>query len=323
MTCVSTVIPCYNHAAAVSRAVRSVYAQTGDIDLDVMVIDDGSTDGTPEACRVLAEEFPRLRVIRKRNGGVSSARNSGIELACGDFIHFLDADDYIGRSMYSRMTAALDTPGNRADVAYCGYVVVDPAGNVKSSTDGNPITGDIRQSLLVGCLGPPHSFMVRRSAVDAVGMFDPELSECADWHYWLRLALAGHTFVHVTGALVWYELGTTNMSRNYLRMVENAEAALRKIRFQLPDPKLEEYWLQGYRGIRRGMFDISYAAGMHRHLEGGRFVDAARELWALLRKDPKSTWPAVHSLTRHKRAIARGLGAVLSRPLSALKIRSR
>jgi glycosyltransferase involved in cell wall biosynthesis len=322
MTCITTVIPCYNHAAVVGRAVRSVYAQAGGPDLDVIVVDDGSTDDTAEACRRLVEEFPHLRVIRKANGGVSSARNAGIEAARGDFIHFLDADDYLAPTMYSEMVAALDAPGRHADVAYCGFVTVDPAGNVKTSTNGVPLVADMRETLLVGCLGPPHTFIVRRSAVAAVGAFDTRLSECADWDYWLRLALLGCIFTHVPRPLVWYELGATNMSRNYLRMMKDAHAALLKNRPGLNDPTLVEHWQRGFHGVRQCMFDNCYAPGMRVRLEDGRFLSAAGDLAVLLRKDPKSIGPAINSLMRHKRAIARGMRTLLSRPLRLLNGRS-
>jgi glycosyltransferase involved in cell wall biosynthesis len=322
VTCITTVIPCYNHGAVVARAVRSVYAQTGDLDLVVIIVDDGSTDDTPDACRLLSEEFPQLRVIRKVNGGVSSARNSGIEVARGDFIHFLDSDDYLATSMYSEMVAALDAPDRPADVAYCGYVVVDTAGTMISSTSGVPMVADMRESLLIGCLGPPHSFIVRRSAVEAAGRFDTRLSECADWDYWLRLALLRCVFVHVPRPLVWYELGATNMSRNYLRMVSDAEAALLKNKAAVTDARLEPYWDRGFHGIRQCMFDNCYAPGMRGQLENGRFVNAARDVGVLLRKDPKSTWPAINSLMRHKRAIARGMRTLLSRRLRLLNGRS-
>lgn len=309
---VSTVIPCFNHGSVLARAVESVFAQSGALTVDVIVVDDGSTDITPDVCGRLLQKFPRLRVVRKTNGGLASARNAGISLAVGDFFHFLDADDYIEPSAYSELIGGLEQHAS-ADVAYCGYEVVDPSGKVRSRTTGEHVAGDMRARLLIGCLGPPHSFFVRRRAIEAGGIFDANLNPCEDWDYWLRLSLSGHQFVHVPGALVYYELGTTNMSRNYLRMVEGAERVLRNAERYTANGPLEKFRRDGLRRIRQCMFDISYADGMRRDLESGRFLTAARDLRILLHKDPKSMFPAIHSLMRHKRAIARGMAALWSR----------
>jgi glycosyltransferase involved in cell wall biosynthesis len=309
---ISTIIPCFNHGDVLGRAVGSVYAQSGAFEADVIVIDDGSTDATPEVCRELVRRFEGLRVLRQPNGGLSNARNSGLRLAVGDYIHFLDADDHIRLSAYSQLLAALERRPE-ADVAYCGHEVVEPSGTVRSTTIPGPVLGDIRERLFVGSIAPVHACLVRRRAAEHVGFFDENLTSCEDWDYWLRLALLGHVFVHVPQTLVTYELGTANMSRNYLRMVKNAEAMLRKNALSFPDRHVESFCRRGLAHVRHLMFGLSYSQGMHALLENGRFGSAARELWSLLRRDPRSTWPAIHSLMRHKRAIVRGMAALVWR----------
>ncbi|CAN1595458.1 glycosyltransferase [Pseudomonas sp. B21-028] len=91
---VSVVIPAYNYAETLPRAVNSVVAQLGDSKAELLVIDDGSTDATPQVLeRLLAKHGGIFRVLRKPNGGLSSVRNRGIEEARGDYLIFLDADD--------------------------------------------------------------------------------------------------------------------------------------------------------------------------------------------------------------------------------------
>lgn len=314
MPIVSTIIPTFNRARVVGRAVESAYAQTGDFELDVIVVDDGSEDDTPEVCRALLQRFPTMQVVRKANGGVSSARNAGIEVARGGFFHFLDSDDYIAPFMYSQMIAALGQGEDGADVAYCGYAIVDAAGAITSVTAGDPVSADMRERLLIGCLGPPHSFFVRRKVIEGVGLFDQSVTPCEDWDFWIRSALTGARFVHVPKPLVFYERSDDSASRNYLRMVHAAERMLEKTRKALPDPRLRIPHGQAFRQVRACMFHISYSEGMRIDLERGRFLAAARNLWAVLRQDPKTTWPAMCALTHHKRAIVRGIGALMSRP---------
>lgn len=90
---VSVIIPVYNGEATIERCLRSVFAQTLD-DFEVIVVNDGSTDGTDKILRKLAAQDPRLHILRQRNGGVGPARNTGLRAARGEWICFIDADDY-------------------------------------------------------------------------------------------------------------------------------------------------------------------------------------------------------------------------------------
>lgn len=110
---VSVVVPCYNYGRFVTEAVDSILAQTFR-DYEVIVVDDGSTDNTPEVLRGITD--PRVRVLRKENGGCASARNAGRALARGEFLTFLDADDLWRPTFLERQVAVLDAePG----VSFC------------------------------------------------------------------------------------------------------------------------------------------------------------------------------------------------------------
>lgn len=101
----SVVIPVYNAESTLERCVASVMAQN--VSMEVVLVDDGSTDGSPELCRRLAAADPRVRLIRKANGGLSSARNAGIEVASGDYITFVDSDDSLLPGAYAEVSAAM------------------------------------------------------------------------------------------------------------------------------------------------------------------------------------------------------------------------
>ncbi len=90
----SLVLPCYNVAGYAERCVRSIQSQDF-ADYEIILVDDGSTDQTPAICGRLAAEDGRIRVIHKANGGLSSARNAGLDAACGQYVWFIDSDDWI------------------------------------------------------------------------------------------------------------------------------------------------------------------------------------------------------------------------------------
>lgn len=105
----SVVIPVYNVESTLERCVASVLAQN--VSMEVVLVDDGSTDSSPELCRRLAAADKRVRLIQKANGGLSSARNAGIEAASGDYITFVDSDDSLLPGTYAEVSAAMAAIG--------------------------------------------------------------------------------------------------------------------------------------------------------------------------------------------------------------------
>lgn len=103
---ISVIVPVYNSIDCLEKCVRSICAQTY-TNLEILLIDDGSTDGTDRLCESLAAKDRRIRVYHKKNGGASSARNMGIGLASGVYLGFADSDDYIEPDMYELMIKAM------------------------------------------------------------------------------------------------------------------------------------------------------------------------------------------------------------------------
>jgi len=99
---ISVIVPAYNILDCLERCVNSICAQTWK-NLEILLVDDGSTDGTGKLCDLLAEKDDRIRVFHKPNGGSSSARNLGISMAKGKWIGFVDSDDWIEPQMYERL----------------------------------------------------------------------------------------------------------------------------------------------------------------------------------------------------------------------------
>lgn len=112
----SIVVPVYNVEQYLNKCVDSILAQTFR-DFEVILLDDGSTDGSGEICDEYAKKDSRIKVIHQQNGGLSCARNNGIKIATGNYIGFSDSDDWIEPEMYQKMLTAAET--QKADIVVC------------------------------------------------------------------------------------------------------------------------------------------------------------------------------------------------------------
>lgn len=126
---ISVIVIVYNVEKYISQCLESVINQTYR-DLEIIIVDDGSTDRSKEICQKYAEEDRRVRVISQENGGPSSARNTGIANATGDYVGFIDGDDFIAENMYELLLkSCID---NKSNLSVCNIVVF---------TDGSSPTG--------------------------------------------------------------------------------------------------------------------------------------------------------------------------------------
>lgn len=122
---ISVIVPIYNIEQWVDRCVRSIMAQTYPY-LDIILVDDGSTDKSLSIINGLSEEDDRIRVLHKENGGLPSARLAGIAAAKGEWLTFVDGDDEIETYMYERLME--NAKRNDADISHCGHTMIYPDG---------------------------------------------------------------------------------------------------------------------------------------------------------------------------------------------------
>ena len=115
---ISLIVPVYNVEKYLDRCMESVLRQTYH-NLEIILVDDGSTDSSPAKCEEYAKRDSRVKVIHKQNGGLSDARNAGLKIATGDYIGYVDSDDWIERDMYARMHQACTE--HHAQIAVCRY----------------------------------------------------------------------------------------------------------------------------------------------------------------------------------------------------------
>ncbi|MGH7397886.1 MAG: glycosyltransferase family 2 protein [Candidatus Rokuibacteriota bacterium] len=232
---ISVIIPTFNRAELLRRALDSVCAQEGigqQFDLEILVIDDGSTDGTPEVAR----GYAGIRYIRPdQNKGTSGARNVGLAAATGDYIAFLDDDDSWLPWKLVRQSQVLEEH-TEVSVVYGQEVKrSDRAVKVWPDPQDAP-SGWMHRSLLTTCPVNTSSVLVRRSHLDRVGHFDESLRCWEDYDMWLRLALEG-PFRFLPGPAVIYQVAAsgrflssvlTGESERDLRNI--VQAALERLR---------------------------------------------------------------------------------------------
>ena len=139
MKLISVIVPAYNVKPYLERCVNSIINQTYG-NLEIILIDDGSTDGTEDLCDILAKQDKRIIVLHKSNGGLSDARNAGLEIATGDFISFIDADDYVELDMYEHMISEMEDEA--ISLVAVGFIVTDVDGkdNVLAAQEKRKLT---------------------------------------------------------------------------------------------------------------------------------------------------------------------------------------
>ena len=212
---VSVIIPSYNSAHFLNRSVDSVLAQTHK-NIEIIIIDDGSTDDTAEVIKRFAD---KVRYHYQENRGLAGARNAGIELARGQYIQFLDADDWIAAEKLERQVTQFEK-SPEISVVYSDYVMVDDSGSrMEENTrwlKGKDYGADsnVFERLLCECFLVVHSTLVRAEVFQQEGKFDEDRNLSEDWDLWLRLACRGHKFHYVPGEFAYYYKHGEAMTEN-------------------------------------------------------------------------------------------------------------
>jgi glycosyltransferase involved in cell wall biosynthesis len=266
---VSIIMPCYNGEVFLAEAVDSVLGQTLQ-DFELIVVDDGSTDGSSA---VLARYGHRIGVIRQCNRGVSAARNAGIEAARGEFIAFLDADDYWEPEFLEAMVAGMADP--RTAIAYCGWQNVGLGAGKPFVPPDYEGADKMHHLLRFASLWPIHGILIRRSLMPAGLPFNPAFPACEDYDLWLRIA-SFHRIQLVPRVLAYYRKhGDANATSNQARVARYNLLVKQRflgdfpaVRREIPRGRLREYLAggvvdRGYRCLWNG--DLKNAHGIFRH----------------------------------------------------------
>ncbi|MDZ7584274.1 MAG: glycosyltransferase [Thiobacillus sp.] len=200
---ISVIMPCYNAAAFVEEAVNCVMNQTYP-DVELIVVDDGSTDGSVDILQQLAAQYPlRLTLLFQDRMGPYPARNLALAHAHGGYVAFLDADDYWTSNALEKLTAALNE--HQADVAYCGWQNIGTGGpGTEPYIPPDYSQMDTAAEFLRSCPWPIHAALVRREALDAIKGFSERRFSAMDYDLWLRLYAHTQKIVRVPEVMAFY-----------------------------------------------------------------------------------------------------------------------
>ncbi len=208
---VSIIVPVYKLEAWLPTCVKSLRAQSH-AQIEILLVDDGSPDLCPKICDAYAQLDARVKVIHTPNRGVSAARNTGLEQAHGEFVLFVDGDDWIAPNMVERMLECL--VHNRADICVCNLThVYSEQDEPEFVQPGNSICYGAREFLEhimtdAHCLGYPCNKLFRRQLIGS-NRFQENLHVCEDLAFCARLAEANPAVVQIEDALYYYRQRTT------------------------------------------------------------------------------------------------------------------
>jgi len=295
----SIVIPTYNRAALLGRAIQSALAQTVQ-DVEVIVVDDGSADGTSAA--VSAFKDSRIKYLRHpHNLGAAAAVNTGIEAAQGSYVGLLDSDDAVRQNWIERLGSIMESD-LQVGIAWGWKGIHDETGRLRSVAFVDPFRRQgIRTLLPLMLTWTPGAggMLVRRDVFNIIGLFDPELSNLADVDFGVRFALAGRWGVSVVQEVLYdgYFCGehiSSGLHAGYLRSLEAYVIKYDSVFSRYPAAKA--YWM--YRLARL-------------HFDAGNCLRARECLIAAVRARPGWMKPWAWDMARRCRLLGiwRAIGA--------------
>ena len=225
---VSVIIPTYDRVVMLRRAIASVLGQTFR-DFELIVVDNGSRDGTEEMVRNIPD--PRVRLVRRpRPEGPARARNAGIAVARGEWVAFLDNDDEWLPEKLERQMARIEQESDpKTAIIYCALFPEEAGGERRLPEEVALPEGDLTDILLrQDVIMTPTVYVVKRSALTEVGGFDHAASPVEDIDCWLRLARRGYRFAAVQEPLAVYHFHGDQISHNVVNALRGARVLERR-----------------------------------------------------------------------------------------------
>lgn len=272
---VSVIIPAYNQAHYLGLAIQSALDQQVH-DVEIVVVDDGSTDNTRQVAQAFTDT--RVRYVYQENQGLSAARNTGIRLATGQFITFLDSDDLF---LPEKLTLLMAEMAQRPFLGFVAgeAILIDEANNHLPHRMDAGLPQDSRE-LLLG--NPLHvgSVLVRREWLAQAGDFDESLRACEDWDMWLRLARCGCQMAFVAQPVSLYRVHQAQMTRQAERMRTAMLAVLDKF---FADDNAE---IVRWQPLKDKAYAAAYVRAAARAYHAGGFADASADLATAVTLDP-------------------------------------
>ena len=221
---ISVIIPTFNRAHLLPRSIDSLLSQTFSAH-SVVIVDDGSTDGTEN---LVCEKYPEITYLKQNNHGVSAARNAGIAATSDEWLAFLDSDDeWLPEKLQCQMDALEAEP--EMMVCHTDEIWIRNGKHVNPMKKHNKHGGWIFDKCLPLCCISPSSVIIHRSVLDEIGFFDQSLPACEDYDLWLRVA-SSYPVLYISEKLVVKHGGHQDqLSEKYWGMDRFRIQALEKI----------------------------------------------------------------------------------------------
>lgn len=234
---ISVVIPVYKVENYLRECLDSVISQTYK-NLDIILVDDGSPDNCPAICDEYAEKDSRIKVIHRKNGGLSAARNSGIDIARGEYITFIDSDDYVSRAYVERLYSIIEASG--ADMSCCTFTVHTHKLSAECSGSYSMISpaDAVIQAISLGTIGRAAFCKLYRTEIfTSGGIHYPEGIVCEDLAVMPEVFGAAKKIAYTDSAMYFYRLREDSImhtifsskSMDYYTVLSMAEESAQKI----------------------------------------------------------------------------------------------
>lgn len=251
MTAVSVIIPAYNAEIYIAETLNSVLAQSF-TDLEVIVVDDGSTDRTATIVTEIADRDGRVSLLIQQNAGVAAARNAGIQVARGEWLAFLDADDIWHPQKLEQQLQCFQQSDSSVGLVYCWSALLQETGDLAGGYIAFSFQGNVTSALTyLNFIGNASAPLIRRSMLEDVGGFNYtykalQAQGCEDWDFYLKIA-ERYSFAVVPEFLVGYRQQPTAMSRNVVSMQKSYRIMMEG--WQVHHPELPPQLLRWSRGL--------------------------------------------------------------------------
>lgn len=235
---VSVIIPAYNAEPFIEETLQSVLSQTYQT-IEILVVDDGSSDRTPEIVERYAQQDSRIKLLRQTNQGVAAARNLAIAHAAGEYIAPIDADDIWYREKLEKQLHSI-IQSETIGLVYTWSLLIDQQSQPLNTGSGFTKEGLVYEDLILGnFIGNASNPLIRRQCLDRVGGYDPQLRRanaqgCEDWDLYLRIA-EQYEYRGVPEFLTGYRQTPASMSSNTDTMMRSYELVMAKARQRNPE----------------------------------------------------------------------------------------
>lgn len=220
----SVIIPTFNRAGLLKRAIQSVLSQSLKPD-EIIVVDDGSADDT---AAMMEHDLPKVKYYHQQNKGISAARNAGIKMATGEWIAFLDSDDeWLPQKLTEQVSALAANPEMK--ICHTNEIWIRNGRRVNQKKRHAKFGGNIFQQCLPLCIISPSSVVIHRSIFDEVGLFNEALPVCEDYDMWLRICAKYPVLYLNEPLIIKYGGHQDQLSRKYWGMDRFRIRVLEKI----------------------------------------------------------------------------------------------